>query len=130
MEELKEVKIDSRGAIYSFEEEGKQYLLEYTLTGFKRGGDIHTTNQVNLLLQGCVVLVTKDSNGKLSYTYQEAPAMLMVHAEVPHMFISEIDSLMVEYHFGKEGPTAYDEQLRKYVMKQEPEISKFDSLKF
>lgn len=87
---------DKRGKIYRLSMESKEYLIIETKAGFARGGDTHQCAQYETVLKGSISCEEYIDRKDIETTLHEGDSKT-IGANIPHMFTSITDSLIIEW---------------------------------
>lgn len=105
---------DKRGKILRFFYKGNEYVLLETKEGYSRGGDYHKTRQFDVVLKGRIEWIETFDGVAESKTVLEEGNMNIVSPNIPHMFTSLEDSLVLEWLEGS-FEKSYYEPYRKII---------------
>jgi len=118
---IKKLNEDVRGEMYQILNNGKEFILFDIKAGMARGGDYHTTNQYDLVMDGEVEYRRTLPNGEEIINILRKTDYIMSPKNEPHIFIALEDSLVLEWtelgKFQKELYAPYrkiiDERMKK-----------------
>jgi len=110
---------DSRGRIMKYDINGSRFNVLFTKKGALRSGDFHPAAQFDLVLSGTIEIIQR--LGKKSVSRKiKANEMIAIPKDVPHLFKSVTDSVVVEWWDGPFKAQYYkpyrdivDKQLKK-----------------
>jgi mannose-6-phosphate isomerase-like protein (cupin superfamily) len=99
MLELKKVHEDDRGEIYAIPlGEDKELTILVTNRGYARGGCIHPdSNERCVVVKGRIQYFKGDTNTTLTDNSFLQPNSLFIPKGTPHFYISETDSILLEW---------------------------------
>jgi len=101
---------DVRGRIYRLQLEGREYMLLTTKKGFRRGGEMHSTEQRLTVLKGKILLVTP----KLALRLAEGQTFT-IGCRIPHYLEVLEDSMVLEWKDSGLEDKEYYLPYRKFV---------------
>jgi quercetin dioxygenase-like cupin family protein len=90
--DLLPLQTDNRGKVWNLSHEGREYILQLTLKGRKRGGDYHHSNAHFLVLDGSIALTLPDGRHNLHHGES-----MTVSSETPHYYEAIEDSIVIEF---------------------------------
>ncbi len=90
---------DVRGEIQRFNLHGAKFSVLYTKAGALRSGDYHSTTQLDLMLKGDMEVWEQREMGVVKKIYR-ANELIVIPPDVPHLFKSLTDSMMIEVWTG------------------------------
>jgi hypothetical protein len=110
------VQIDMRGEIRRYDLHGVQFSLLHTKAGALRSGDYHSRTQYDLLLKGNMEVWCQKGE-KIEKKVYEPNELITILPDVPHLFKSLTDTVMLEWW---DGPfdVKYYAPFRKFVEEQ------------
>ena len=106
---------DDRGTIYRFKvTEGVILNLYFTKKGVRRSGDLHDSNQFDLVLKGRVRLRQIDPDGKEIVSIHEENEYIIIPPGTPHLFEMLEDNVLIEW-WGSEFKAWYYKPYREII---------------
>ena len=87
---------DARGAVHNMEVGGFRFNVLVSDAGTLRSGDVHRSNQYDMLWMGSMQVTTRERGVDVNRTYT-APAFIIIPAHVPHIFRSLNKTVMAEW---------------------------------
>ena len=110
------IKEDLRGGININIIGGMEIAIIHTKAGFYRAGDYHSVVQYSLVLKGEIEITLRQNHQDIIKKYR-ANEFIIIPANIPHLYKSIVDSIMVEWLAGPFKPMYY-EPYRKIVKRQ------------
>lgn len=107
---------DFRGKIRRYEVEGVKFNVLFTKEGMYRSGDYHPVVQYDLILSGDFEITFRENNKDVVFK-KGANEFLRIPPDIPHLFKSLTDTVMIEWW---DGPfeAQYYEPYRKFIKEQ------------
>ena len=87
---------DARGEIHNLEAGGTRFNVLVTRAGAMRSGDVHRSRQLDLIFSGKVAVTTREHGRDVRREYL-AGSLIVIPANVPHIFDFINDSVMAEW---------------------------------
>lgn len=87
---------DARGAVHNMQIGGFRFNVLVSQANTLRSGDVHRSNQYDMLFTGSVQVTTREHGVDINRTYT-APAFITIPAHVPHIFRSLDATVMAEW---------------------------------
>lgn len=113
---------DFRGEIRRYETFGVKFNVLFTKKEALRSGDYHPVTQYDLILKGKFEITLRQDD-KDVMVRKGANELIVIPANVPHLFKSLTDTVMIEWWSGP-FEVQYYEPYRKLIEKQ---FKKFES---
>lgn len=110
---LEKIYKDKRGVIYRLMVDGKEYMVIETKKGYARGGDYHQSIQHDIVLKGQILWEERDEEDNNIGKVMVEGESNIVSPEVPHMYTSLTDSIVLEWLDGSYERKYYDPYRKK-----------------
>jgi quercetin dioxygenase-like cupin family protein len=94
------VSSDVRGEIRRFDLHGAKFSVLYTKADALRSGDYHSTAQLDLMLKGDMEVWEQRGATVVKKVYH-ANELIVIPPNIPHLFKSLTDSVMIELWVGE-----------------------------
>lgn len=105
---------DARGSVHNLRVGGFRFNVLVTRRGCLRSGDVHKRKQLDMLFKGRVRVLTREGGRDVAREYT-AGQLVVIPANVPHIFEALDDAVMAEWWEGGVFETRYYDPYRSRV---------------
>jgi len=105
---------DARGAVHNLQVGGFRFNVLVSEAGTLRSGDVHKADQLDMVFEGRVRVRTREYGRDVDREYS-AGQLIIIPANVPHIFTSVTRSVMAEWWRSGEFETRYYQPYRRVV---------------
>ena len=106
--------VDARGSVHNLLIGGFRFNVLVSEPGTLRSGDCHERRQLDMIFEGAVAVTTRESGVDVERRYA-AGELVVIPANVPHMFRFLNRTVMAEWWDGGRFETRYYSKYRKQV---------------